>query len=521
MASFRNFWVRLSAEKKTSKAINNNVRKEVIRERKKMVLFFLLFGYVFFFTIVGLQPKEYSPTSIIYFLCLVTIIQAAQILISYLLDRLLYFLLAKSPLHNSVMAVILTGFVIANSYYFSLTLIAMPLVARVVLEILFGVAFYCAVSYRQIQRPVVIFSGSLLAISISTYAWAYSPYLFHGKSHKLFPEYETFLSHEIADKRNVYLLFVESLVGEQSLRLFFNVSDAPLYRFLRSSGFRVFDGVAAGPDTLRSYVRMLANSDKHGDVREVIRNVVSGFGFVPSYRIFMANGYQVQALFPHLYLGHDAGIFDFAVPKPSVFPPECMNVSKAYLYLGCSQKLAKWLDKHWYSSNPKDYLTVLKERVGVAAKSSKPWLTVSHLASLDHTSDQHNWNNIKVRNRFVGWYLHKLGDVEEDLRNTINEIRQNDPSGVIVIAGDHGARVTIPLKKDEHPDWYRDWYGVGVAVSPADFCTNKLIDGMTTYHIFRYIVACLSNGEDAFEILEEESFLPNDVLNAIKAIRES
>jgi hypothetical protein len=41
---------------------------------------------------------------------------------------------------------------------------------------------------------------------------------------------------------------------------------------------------------------------------------------------------------------------------------------------------------------------------------------------------------------------------------------------------------------------------------------------MTTFHLYRYIVACLSDGEDAFQLLEEDTILPDDFSKAIRAV---
>jgi len=481
-------------------------------------LIFLLFGYALFFSIVGQQPKEYSPIAIGYFLGVITAILTAQILIAYLVEKTIQRQILKYTSHINGMSVILTGFTIINSHYFVLIALVMPRTVKIFLGILFGLAIYGAISIRKMRGPVTISVITLLVISVVSYAWIHLPYIAVNNSTNLFPEHQAFLSHKIIDKRNVYLLFAESLVGERSLREFFNVTDAPHYRYLRQSGFRVLDGVSAGPASLMSHSRALMNSDDILHYAEAQRKIMSGIGFVPSYRIFMENGYRIQGLFPFQYLGYDTGVFDFAAPQISAWPAECMRVSPKYLYFGCSRKVSDWVDQYKGRGRADDYHTLLRQRVGVAAKSKEPWLTVSHQYPPDHTGKEHHWNNKITRKRFIEYYVKMLGELTDNLKGLIQEIRQHDSTGVIIVTGDHGTWLTRGLGEDEHPDWHLDRYGIGIAVSPADFCTDKLTEGMTTFHLYRHIVACLSRGEDAFQLLEKNTVLPNDLSNAINAI---
>lgn len=99
--------------------------------------------------------------------------------------------------------------------------------------------------------------------------------------------------------------------------------------------------------------------------------------------------------------------------------------------------------------------------------------------------------------------LETLGKMITGLTDKI--IRQ-DEDPIIIVFGDHGARLTRGMSTDpgdypnnsgySYEDVIKERFGVTIAVYPDDFCRDGLRDNISTLVIARAVIKCLSRGAD-------------------------
>jgi hypothetical protein len=165
---------------------------------------------------------------------------------------------------------------------------------------------------------------------------------------------------------------------------------------------------------------------------------------------------------------------------------------------------------------------VILDRLETVAQDELPWFTLMHHPPWDypvHTSPNagYSWDNQTDRLDFIEHYAQGLGKIKKAFEDLSSTIRDHDPDGIIIFAGDHGPQVTRGATGDV-PYRHLDSYSVGVAVSPADFCHDKLKEGVWLGKLMEYIVTCLSAENNPYIISKPNSQLPKDIIDATNSL---
>jgi hypothetical protein len=327
----------------------------------------------------------------------------------------------------------------------------------------------------------------------------------------------------VESTRNVYLIGNESLPSPRAYREVYDVRDLPHVDYLRDRGFRVLDrSYSADSSTLRSFGRLL-DFGRELSNRDIVRR--APFRSMNStFATFSASGYRTQFIYSVNYFGLDPDLVTYIHPERSF--GACGFAPRYFFYLFCRTWLNRPFNKLLFGIEFD--LSVPLERIGIAARSGDPWLTIYHHNYPFHSSQLLSHDDrpavAAFRDRVRTAPDRILARGMEELVSTI---QAEDPGAVIVLFGDHGAASTrhadidAPQAPLDAAEILEDRYGVMVAVYPRDFCANRIFEGSTTLHLVDNVIHCL-NGNDrpsAEELAESRTFYwedePRDVARYI------
>ena len=512
---------------------------------------FLLLCGALFFSILGSDPDQYSLFEIAYFLCAAVIVAIVQVLCVRGIGVGLGSVLTKINSRN-IESIILTGATIANAHYFCFAMVHLGRPPKAAIELGIGILFFLVAHDRVPKKMANVFMLAFIGVSLASIsAWQWSVYQ-DDTAWRTSSSVQMVGDHEIADKKNIYVIIPDGLTGRKSLSAFFDLPDPPYWHHLERKGFRVMDAISAGSHTTASFSRMLSNSKDMPNVTHIQSSVISGVGAVPTYDVLESNGYKVQLVTSSTYVGYDIGRFEYFVPKKYFFRPgTCDFVSHLYLYIACSYRLAQTLNviTQWGmntigvvrygrdraildgATNPKgldEVISIARHRIDVAARSPGPWFTFVHLGIPGHapTGGLYSYSNVRQREGFVKEYRLSLMQMTDMLDDFVEDIRRRDPTGLIIITGDHGSWVTKDAGGTDyrgsgsHPMTLLDRFNVTLAVSPNDFCSDLLVEDSLNFHLIRSIIQCLSLERDPFNQLSLRTDVPTDVGEASKFIEQ-
>ena len=519
---------------------------------------FTLFGYALFFSLVGADPGDFLFLDTVYFFFVVTVVLACQLLAAHIAEYVLARFIPKLTLICPVGPVVLSMFVFANAFFFVFINIVSPLPLEIAIQLSIALFYFFSVTKFKLRKAGVVFPLALLAISIASYSWR-SWQIYAGNIHvtqgplvdegppevgeieqvssrakvNILDKYEALIRHKIPNKRNIYLLFFESLVSERSLEEIFNTTDRRHFDYLRKVGFRVFNGISAGPGTWINFGRILEYplsrtlelDPTEGHIR-LYAPILTGEGFVPIYEILKNNGYGIQGIFSGAHRGRKNGTFDYSFESYHT-PGSCDYVSYRYLYFGCLPGVKDSIQfrNRLLRTGQWELRDTITQRLESVAKDERPWFTLLHHPPWGypvHTNPNsgYSWINLSEREDFIKYYVNGLDSIQKGFKELNEAIRKHDPDGIIIFAGDHGAQVTrgaLPAGV-KVPYRYLDNYSVGIGVSPGDFCNDLLKEGMVTVQLMEFIVSCLSDGNNPFEVHSKTWLPPEDQIRAINAI---
>lgn len=307
---------------------------------------------------------------------------------------------------------------------------------------------------------------------------------------------------------NVYLIGFESAGPASLLKKHLGLSEAPLPRELVGKGFRVFpNAFSEGSATRVSWHALLAmDADYGAAVQKKLgrRHLFSGAEPSPLMEIFKYNGYEITTLYSNSYLGTAKGPYIDRFVLGKAFSP-CdggfilKSVARYLFWGGCYIRSAWFPDE----GTPTDPVAQLVDVI--VAEKSKPQLIVAHTDKPLHTPTGGSWSgNEEDIAAFREQYAAASVTAAARLDRIFRAIRSVDPSGIILVFGDHGPALLRATRFEQDPALHvHDRYGVLAGVHPKDACKETFDDAgsigyYTTPELARLVIKCLAGGEDPF-----------------------
>lgn len=242
--------------------------------------------------------------------------------------------------------------------------------------------------------------------------------------------HNTRLAELMADKQpintpNIYLLVYESYVPNETM-LGYGIDNSVQESFLAREGFTLYPhNYSVGPLTLDSMNRTfnvtLAPSRPS-------RQGVSGDGVV--HELLRSLGYRVLGIFPYDYMFRGTG------PHYDDYIPEEGDIVPTYELL----LSAIWMGEFRYeiglvTISHEDY--VQAKRALFTAPGGDPLFVYTHSSLPGHTQ-----NSGTCLPNEIERYATDLRKANEEMRQDIAAIIANDPSAIVIVAGDHGPYLT-------------------------------------------------------------------------------
>lgn len=228
---------------------------------------------------------------------------------------------------------------------------------------------------------------------------------------------------EIQIKPNIYLLVYDAYVTNETMN-FYGIENSEQEIFLEELGFVIYPNTySVGAHTLSTMNKILNVSiDYYGQ----IRRGVSGDGIVQ--KILKKNNYKIFGIFPNDYM--------FRVTKPSydVHFPEVVMPSYKILLIGVFMGEFRF-DTGLDTVSHEEYVNTKHEIF--TQKDASPFFIYTHSDLPNHSQN----SGVCLENE-LELYIKRLREANVEMKKDVSIIIENDPDGIIIVAGDHGPYIT-------------------------------------------------------------------------------
>lgn len=222
---------------------------------------------------------------------------------------------------------------------------------------------------------------------------------------------------------NIYLLVYDAYVPNETM-LNYGIDNAEQEAFLVEQGFKLYPHTySVGADSLGSMNRVFNVSLVHNGHS---RDGVSGNGVV--HELLRSIDYQIFGIFPYDYMFRGVGPqYDYYIPQGTV-------PSYQLLFAGI------WMGEFRYdigldTISHEEYIQAKREVFTTSGEN--PVFVYTHSSLPGHSQN----SGICLSNE-IEMYGEKLLNANLEMREDIAAIIANDPSAIVIVAGDHGPYLT-------------------------------------------------------------------------------
>ena len=301
-------------------------------------------------------------------------------------------------------------------------------------------------------------------------------------------------------KSNVYFVGFDSVVPESILQKYLDVETTGFHRVFDRE-VRHFRNLFASSVNTKYSLNTLMALSQDIFLAESRPNYFSGQHLSPLVSIMRENGYETTSSYNNFYLGHTKG------PYIDNYVVNMKSGTMCALLGDDVRKWAFWGYCRITGANltrdevmpPGDFLVRELTSVG----KDRPQFVIAHIYMPGHTSKSFRYHNLKDRERFAESYVRKSNEAASYLERIVDHLRDNDPTAILFVYGDHGMGLSRGMQIDEDPTFYlQDRFGVLGGVFPRDRCGQYFDETeakgyMTTLDVVHAILGCLSGGQSA------------------------
>ncbi len=430
-------------------------------------------------SVFATQSTFFLPVAVVYFSVIVALVTAVEVLVLAVLWRWL----CRRPW----MAAAAVGIVVGAGARYSL--VAVFLADRDALAVVVVVtAFLLGAAFVRIPaaRPAA-YAFLLIFVALNL---LFQPK--QGRARDAVPPPEPVSAASMRENlaranRNVYLIAFDALISEESFDRFFrrhsNLQELPWTRVLVGHGMAAYDrALAADSYSTSSFMRTLAFGAKLGPTAAVenfadFKDFFGGALPVPAYDVARAAGMRSQFLSSSSYFGvRNGSHIDYLYPeKAGQF---CWFVPEDLFGIACRPWMADIVRPYglilaYEVVDDWPLIAKIKRRVAIAAAAPDRWLTIAYASVPGHTDAAFDIRDEQALVEYVARFDTNSVKAARMLSELVGAIKTADPGAVIVVTGDHGARLTQKVQRELAPAMVElDMRGVGFFVYPADTCAE-------------------------------------------------
>lgn len=263
------------------------------------------------------------------------------------------------------------------------------------------------------------------------------------------------------EKRNVYYMIFDEYGGPEGLKRYYDCDNEEFLQALEERGFSASrtsrNRESCWTVTL---VPNLLNMDYVTDDTIPINNRLEWLEEPVLYRLFRQNGYQVNLINHNGFL-KEKGCRPLSRPQYDETISDYLYKNSIFCQIPKLKGVIERRVLHWGENGPMESL----EDVSQALKDSwmeaqdGPTLTVSYMASphapfLFDMEGRPTPPEAHFDRKNLELYLAKLYYTNELILETVDNIQKNDPTAVILLQADHGARLPGHLVNEYGGPWF-------------------------------------------------------------------
>lgn len=320
-------------------------------------------------------------------------------------------------------------------------------------------------------------------------------------------------------KPNIYLVHLESYHSPEAMRKIYNFDNRDFINRLEEKDFFVSQNNFANySNSLNSVGSMLLQQHHYyklavGNEDAVgIRDIIGGREYNPTISILKNNGYKIKYIHPSTYLYAGSTQLDYFYPPNrtdsslSIFQSNWINEIHSFVVRPFKDDMSK-------NSSFDEFYKALEEQIGTAKTQAEPtFYYISEPLDVVHTpaNGTYSWQN--SNDGWVDQYVERVESSNDQIIKSLTRIVENDPDGIIVLYGDHGAWRYRDIwkglsdKEDINDQIYGrkkigaeelalDIFGVFSAIRYPDG-NSEILNGETNINIFRKLFSELSETDD-------------------------
>lgn len=306
-----------------------------------------------------------------------------------------------------------------------------PLAAAAGVAVLF--AIYAAVAAMVGLKRTCVLLAAALVFRLAQAGLAVSSAAMRGDALMPPEEIRVYENVALTQKPNIYCLCLESYHSFGAMQHLYGFANADFREFLDANGFAVEEGVYANywhtMSSLHSFLRMghhyaAGTFGIHDSL--YARGFVSGSGtyYNPVLKILKRNGYSIRYLLPaDYYYRPGTGLVDFSLLRQS-WPLAPLKVSLPR-FIGLEPE-----------TNVADYDRKVAEAIAAWPRGTPAFFLMK--LGVEHTVQIYDYRT--DREDFAARYVRDVALSNAPIEVLCRHIVERDPSGIIILMGDHGAQ---------------------------------------------------------------------------------
>jgi len=222
---------------------------------------------------------------------------------------------------------------------------------------------------------------------------------------------------------NIYLLIYDAYVSNETM-LSYGIDNSDQENYLKSQDFVLYPKTySVGSTTLSSMNKVFNVAiEPYG---HIVR-AVAGDGIVQ--KIFRENGFKVIGVFPYDYLFRAVGpLYDDYFPEKAISSYKLLLTG---IFMGEFR-----FDIGLKNINHDEYIKYKRDFFN--QKTNGPFIIYAHSNLPDHSQ-----NSGKCLENEIDLYANRLHEANQEMKQDISLILEQDPGAILIVAGDHGPSLT-------------------------------------------------------------------------------
>ncbi len=464
-------------------------------------LFLLAFNATLVSAIIASQLSHFLPAAILYFAVAALLVTAAQVAA---LGAVWRWLSRRRALAATAFGALC---LMSVRYCFIPALISAGTALKAAMLVAVFTGGFAFIRFPAARYAAYVF---LVLFAIQNWLFATTTQLVRGPSTP--PVADAALVAATANlrdaKRNLYVLLFDAMVSDEAFAVLFKpwsqLADLPWKPALLAEGMAHYrSAYSPAYVSQSSFYRMLSLGTPIVDDRDVPRGFFGGSLPVPAYDIARAAGLRSEFLSSSSYFGVKSGHHvDYFFPERVT--GLCAFVATEFLGIACRRwmlDLARELGIDHQApgefavtpTQETSLLPQIERRVLAVRDSGSNWLTIAYVWTPGHVLPEHDFRDKRDVAKYIALFDREAVETARIAAGLVRMIKSIDPRGVIVVAGDHGARLTQRGESELPEDVTElDWRGVGFFVYPPTECAAVFRNpGYDLGYILRDLYSCV------------------------------